>query len=448
MKNSKEFAASIVEAAMRKGASAAEVMILESSNFSVSVRLGEVETLKDSFSQELGLRVIWEGRQAAVSTSDVANEAVSRLVEDAVELARATSVDEQLSLPERNEIATEWPDLSLFDQEVPLLSTDKKIEMALRAEAAAREADPRIVNFEGGGFDSAARALIMANSLGFVGAYESTACSLATIPVAAENGHMQRDFWYDNKRTFGKLESPESIGQRAAQRTLRKLGARKVKTQQVPVIFDPLTSASLVSNILQAVSGDAIVRKSSFLVGKLGEKIGCELLTIVDDGRMPSALGSRPFDTDGLPTRRTVVIERGELMSYLLNTYTARKLHLKSTGNATRGPSTPPGVASNNLFIEAGKHSPAEIIRSVKNGFYVTELIGFGVNIVTGDYSRGASGIWIENGELTFPVEEVTIAGNLKEMLKQIEMVGNDLEFRDRIAAPTIKIERMTVSGE
>jgi PmbA protein len=448
MKNTKEFAISIVEAARQKGASAAEVMIVESSEFNVSVRLGQVETLKESFSQDLGLRVIWEGRQAAVSTSDFSADAVNQLIADAIELARATSIDEQLSLPNPAELATEWPDLNLFDHAIPQLSTEEKIAIALRAEAAARNADPRIVNFEGGGFDSAARAMIIANSLGFAGAYETTTCSLSSVPVASEDGKMQRDYWYDNKRTYAKLESPEDIGSKAAHRAVRKLGARKVKTQQVPVIFDQLTAASLVSNILQAVSGDAIYRKSSFLVGRLADKIGSELLTVIDDGRLAGALGSRPFDSDGLPTQRTVVIENGELKSYLLNSYTAKKLGLKSTGNAARGPSSPPGIKCTNLFIEAGKYSPEEIIKSVKNGFYLTDLIGFGVNIVTGDYSRGASGLWIENGELAYPVEEVTIAGNLKDMLRQIEMVGSDLDMRDRISSPTIKIEKMTVSGE
>ncbi|MEW6737580.1 MAG: TldD/PmbA family protein [Acidobacteriota bacterium] len=448
MKHTKEFALSVVAAAMRKGASAAEVMIAQSTEFSTSVRLEQIETIKESLSQDLGLRVIWEGRQAAVSTSDFSLTAVTQLVDDAVELARATSVDEQLSLPDREDFAASYPDLQLYDPASTELPTETKIELALRAEAAARAADARIVNYDGGGFSSATRALILANSLGFAGDYEGTVCSLSSAPVAEEDGKMQRDYWFDCKRAFKDLESAESIGQRAAARTLRKLGGRKVKTQQVPVVFDPLVAATLLGDLLQAVSGDTIVRKASFLVGKLAEKIGCELLTIIDDGRLPGALGSRPFDSEGVPTRRTVVVERGELKSYLLNTYTARKLALKSTGNAMRSPSGTPSISCTNLFIPPGDATPEEIISSVKNGFYVTDLIGFGVNIVTGDYSRGAAGLWIENGELTYPVEEVTIASNLKDMFKQIEMVGNDLEFRSRIAAPTIKIERMTVSGE
>ncbi len=448
MKSSREFASRVVESAMKRGATAAEVVIYESSEFSVSVRLNQVETLKDSFSQEMGLRVIYEGRQATVSTSDFSTDAVEQLVEEALELARATSVDDQLILPDPAELAQDWQDLQLYDSTFNSIPTDEKIGVALRAERAARAADPRVVNFEGGGFDAMAGATIMANSLGFCGAYEGTAFSLATVPIAQEDGKMQRDYWYDTKRRFADLESAESIGRRAAERAVRKLGARKIKTVQVPVVFDPLTAASLLGNIFQAVSGDSIIRKSSFLIGQVGERIASPLLNVIDDGTLPGALGSRPFDGDGLPTRRTVILENGVLKSYLLNTYTAHKLGLKSTANSSRGTSGAPSVGSNNLFIEAGISDPGEIISSIKNGFYVTELIGFGVNIVTGDYSRGASGIWIENGELTYPVEEVTIASNLKDMLKGIEMVGSDLEFRGRVAAPTLKIDHMTVSGE
>jgi PmbA protein len=404
--------------------------------------------LKDSANQDLGLRVIWEGRQATVSTSDFTKDAIAQLVDDAVELARATSVDDRLSLPEQSEFARDWPELDLYDRESANLSTDKKLALALEAEEAARSFDQRIVNFDGSSFDSVSGGTILANSLGFVGFYQGTHCSVSTVPIAQEDGKMQRDYWFDTKRKVKDLENATSIGRKAAERTIRRLGAKKIKTQQVPVVFDPVTATSLLSNIFQAVSGDSIIRKSSFLLGKLEEVIASQNLTVVDDGRIPGAVGSRPFDGEGLPTRRNVVIEKGRFKTYLLNSYTARKLGMKSTGNAVRGISSAPSVGSTNLYVEPGSFSPEEIIRSVKNGFYLTDLIGFGVNIVTGDYSRGASGIWIENGELTYPVEEVTIAGNLKDMLKAIEMVGSDLEFRARSASPTIKIGSMTVSGE
>lgn len=448
MKNTKDFAVSIVSATMRKGATAVEVFILEDSEFSVGVRLGQIEKLKESSSQYLGLRVIWEGRQAILSTSDFSQDAVDRLILEAVELAQLTSVDDQLCLPNPEDFAKDWPDLSLYDSEIATMSPEKKIELALAVEAAAKNTDPRIINFDSGGFESTCNSLIMANSLGFVGSYETTACALATVPIATENGKMQQDYYFDSKSKIRDLKSAEFIGKQAAQRALRKLGARKVKTQQVPIVFDQRVASSLLGDIFQAISGDSIVKKSSFLVGKLEEKIASDFLTIIDDGRMISGLGSRPFDSDGIPTQKTVVIEKGILNSYLLNTYTAHKLKLKSTANAGRGPNGQPSVTCNNFFIQPGKFSQKEIISSVKNGFFVTDLLGFGVNIVTGDYSRGASGIWIENGELTYPVEEVTIAGNLKEMLKQIEMIGSDLDFRDRVSAPTLKIEQMTVSGE
>jgi len=443
----KEAALEIAYQAVKSGASAAEVVIRSRTEFSVGVRLREVETLKESASQGFGLRILIDGKQASVSGSDFDREAVGSLIREAIELGRATSPDETAGLPEPGEFATTIPDLDLYDEQIESLPTEAKIELALRAEEAARSYSDLIVNFDSGGFDSAAGAAILANSLGFAGEYRGTSCSLVSIPVAAENGKMQRDYWYDVSRKLSDLDSPEEIGATAARRTLRKLGARPVPTQSLPVVLEPNIAADLVGDVFQAVSGDAIFRKSSFLVGQLGERVASTPVTVIDDGRIPGAVGSRPFDAEGLPTRRTVIIRNGVLESYLLNTYTARKLGLKSTANAGRGLVGPPSIEPGNLFIEAGPHSPADIIKSVSRGLYVTELIGFGVNIVTGDYSRSASGIWIENGELTFPVQGVTVAGNLKEMLSSIEMVGNDLDFRGSIASPTLLIGKMTIGA-
>jgi PmbA protein len=258
---------------------------------------------------------------------------------------------------------------------------------------------------------------------------------------------MQRDYWYSVARRASALESPEAVGRKAAQRALRKLGARKVTTCQVPVIFDPETARSLLGHVFEAVRGDAIYRRASFLTGKLQQKVAGENVTILDDGLRPGGFGSRPFDDEGVPASLTPVVENGVLRSYLLNCYTARKLNLQTTGNAARGVAGPPVVGPKNFYLVAGPHSPDGIRRSVKTGFYVTELIGFGVNIVTGDYSRGAAGMWIENGEFAYPVEEVTIAGNLAEMLNHIEMVGSDLEFRSALAAPTLLVSGLTVAG-
>lgn len=443
----REYAADIAQRVVERGATAAEVVLRQRTDFSVGVRLGEVETLKESTDRGLGLRILIDGRQSSVSGSDFSTDAVESLIRDAVELARLTSPDDSAGLPEPQELATSVPDLDLYDPAIEDLSTEEQIEKALRAERAAQEFSDRIVNFDGGGFDSAYGCVILANSLGFAGEFQTTSCSLATVPVATEDGKMQRDYWYDVRRKLSDMDTPDVIGVVAAKRTLRKLGGRAVPTQVVPVVLEPNMASDLLGDIFNAASGESIFRKASFLVGQLGEPIANRRLTVIDDGTMPRGLGSRPFDGEGLPTRRTVVIRNGVLESYLLNTYTARKLGLRSTGNAGRGLTGAAGVEAGNLYIEPGQFSQDEIIKSVSKGLLITELLGFGVNIVTGDYSRSASGIWIENGELTFPVQGVTIAGNLKDMLNSIEMIGNDLDFRGSVVAPTLLIGRMTIGA-
>jgi PmbA protein len=383
---------------------------------------------------------------AAASTSDLTAEAMTRLVDEAVSLARVTSPDQLAGLPDAALLARDVPDLDLHDPHGHDLPPEEKIELARRCEAAALEADPRITNSEGGDFGDRRARYAYATSHGFSGEYRTSSFSLAVSPVAAENGEMQRDYWYHGTRKRAALERPEDIGRVAARRTLRRLGARRVKTTEVPVIFDPDMAASLVRHIAGAASGPALYRRASFLVGKLGERIAAPSITVVDDGTIPGALGSRPFDGEGLPVRRTVVVDRGVLSSYLLDTYSGRKLGLPSTHHAARDGSGV-SVSTTNLYLAAGDTDPAEMIRSVKSGLYVTELIGFGVNGVTGDYSRGAVGLWIENGELAYPVEEITVAGNLLDMFHAVEAVGNDLVFRDRTAAPTVMIGRMTVAG-
>ncbi|HYP25123.1 MAG TPA: metallopeptidase TldD-related protein [Blastocatellia bacterium] len=444
---SEEQALGVVNEAVRRGASAAELIFRQRTELSVGVRLGEVETLKESTDKGLGLRVLIDGRQASISGSDLAPDAVSSLIDQTIELARATSPDDSSGLPEVGEFASPIEDLDLYDEEIEGLSPEFQIDMALRAERAAKEYSPLIINFDGGSFDSTRGTMILANSLGFVGSYRGTSCSVSIVPVAAEGGRMQRDYWYDVRRKLSELESPEKIGEVAARRTLRKLGGRPVPTQNVPVVFEPNIARELLGDLFQAVSGESIFRKSSFLVGRMGERVASPNLTVVDDGTIRGALGSRPFDGEGLKTRKTVVINEGVLESYLLNTYTGRKLGMKSTGNASKGLVGVPSVEMGNMYIEPGPHTQQEIIGSLSRGFYITELIGFGVNIVTGDYSRSASGIWIENGEMTFAVQGVTIAGNLKEMFNSIEMIGNDLEFRGSVVSPTLLIGRMTIGA-
>jgi PmbA protein len=442
----RDLLADLLAQATRKGATAADAFVVQDQAFSAQVRLGQVDTVKHARDQHVALRVFVGQSVAAASTSDLTAEAMTRLVDEAVSLARVTSPDELAGLPDAALLARDVPDLDLHDPHGHDLPPEEKIELARRCEAAALEADPRITNSEGGDFGDRRARYAYATSHGFSGEYRTSSFSLAVSPVAAENGEMQRDYWYHGTRKRAALERPEDIGRVAARRTLRRLGARRVKTTEVPVIFDPDMAASLVRHIAGAASGPALYRRASFLVGKLGERIAAPSITVVDDGTIPGALGSRPFDGEGLPVRRTVVVDRGVLSSYLLDTYSGRKLGLPSTHHAARDGSGV-SVSTTNLYLAAGDTDPAEMIRSVKSGLYVTELIGFGVNGVTGDYSRGAVGLWIENGELAYPVEEITVAGNLLDMFHAVEAVGNDLVFRDRTAAPTVMIGRMTVAG-
>lgn len=445
----KQLAVEVVARAMQGGATAAEAVLRDGSEFSTVVRLGEVETLKESGSKAMGIRVFRGQRTASTWTSDLSQEGVTQMVNSALELAKFTSEDAFAGIPDAPLLGSISTDLDLYYDDVYSLSTADRIDYARRAEKAALEADPRIKNSEGGSFDAAIGYKVLANSNGFVGDYRRSYCSVSAVPIAQdEKGNMQRDFWYSVSRTIQKLESPEHVGKTAAQRTLRRLGSRKVKTTRVPIVFDPNVSRALLDHIFEAVNGDSIYRHASFLAGKLGEKIAGSNITVVDDGTVPGGFGSSPFDGEGIPTRRTVVIENGELRSYLLNNYTAKKLNMQTTGNASRGLAGTPGIGCGNFFLQPSDRSPKEIIADIKDGFYLTEFLGFGVNLVTGDFSRGAGGMWIVNGELAFPVEEITVAGNLKDMLNNVVEIGNDLEFRGSVACPTLRIDGMTVAGE
>jgi len=445
----KEIAADVVSRAMRAGATSADVIVRDGTEFSTVVRMGQVETLKEAGSRGLGLRVFLGKRAASTYSSDFSEDGIQHLIKGALDLAKVTSEDSFAGLPDPSEFGSLQGDLQLYYDDVYSLPPEERIEYARRAERAALEVDARIKNSDGGTFDAATGRKVLANSLGFTGDYRRSYCSISAVPIAqGENGAMQRDYWYSVSRNLGRLESPESVGREAARRTLRRIGARKIASTRVPILLDRTIAASVLDSIFESASGDAIYRQSSFLVGKLGEKIAGENITVIDDGTMPGGFGTTPFDGEGVPTRRTTVIEKGVLKSYLLNTYTARKLGLKTTGNAARGLAGNPGIGSGNFFLQPGQRTPQQMIRDIKRGFFVTEFLGFGVNLVTGDYSRGASGIWIENGELTYPVEEVTVAGNLKDMLNNISEIGNDLQFQGSTACPTLLIEGMTIAGE
>jgi PmbA protein len=445
---SQELGRDILALAKNKGATQGDVVMVEGDSFFVTVRMGEVEKISQSGEKRLGLRLFLGNSSASASTSDISRPAIERLIDDTVQMARATAQDPSSGLPESHLLAREVPDLALLDDTARSVSVDEKIHMALALEKSALSYDPRITNSEGAEFSNGSGRVVYASSGGFSGEYSGSNFGISVAPVAKENGSMQRDYWYSSNRRFAKLESPQSVGAKAARRALRRLGGRKVKTCEVPIVFEPEIAGSLLRSLASALSGYSLYKGASFLAGKLGTAIASDRVTVIDDGTIPGALGSKPFDAEGLPITKKTIVEKGQLKSYLLDTYSAKKLGMASTGNASRSVGEPPGVSPTNFYFAPGAHSAEEIIASVPNGFYITELIGFGVNMVTGDYSRGATGLWIENGQLAYPVEEVTIAGNLKDMLQNIEMVGNDLDMRGRIAAPTIKISRMTVAGD
>jgi PmbA protein len=462
----KQLASDVLARALRAGATDAEAVVYQGDEFSTLVRLGQVETLKESGSRAVGLRVfIASGKAqktASTSSSDFSGESIARLVAGAVTLARITSEDPFAGLPDpadfgQHDIAGQH----LYFDDVNLQPPADRIRIAREVEAAALAFDPRIQNSGGGDFDTATSHKILMNSRGFTGEFRRSYCGFSAQPIAHDvDGRMQRNYWYSAARSTRLLEDPIAVGQEAARRTLQRLGARQAKTQQAPVVFSPEIARSIVGNIFDAANGDAIYRHASFFAGMLGERVAGENVTVIDDGTLvfdhesahegnikTGGFGTAPFDGEGLPTRRTVLIENGILKSYAMNTYTARKLGLASTGNAARSLAGNPGIGAGNFFLQPGALTPEQIIADVKSGLYVTETMGFGVNLVTGDYSQGAAGMWIENGELTYPVEEITIAGNLKDMYKNISAIGNDLTFRTAAAAPTLRIEGMTIAG-
>ena len=442
-----DVARELVARARAAGARAADAVVTESEGLAVGVRLGEVEKLKRARRRRAGLRVLVGDSTAIVSTADFTRDALAALATDACALARVTAPDPHAGLPDPDDLARDTPDLALWDPSVERVEPDDAIAWARAAERAALDASPEITNSEGAEVATDSGTVAYASSLGFARSYRGSHASLWVVPVATRDGGMQRDSWYTSARALAALDAPEAVGREAARRTLRRLGARRAPTCECPVVWDPETATSLLRHLAGAIAGGSLYRRMSFLLDALGTPIASPAVTIVDDPLRPGGFASRPFDGEGVAQRRRTVVERGVLATYLLDSYAARRLGLRTTGHASRSVGDAPSAGPTNFYLEAGPHAPAEIIRSVTKGLYVTELIGFGVNLTTGDYSRGAAGLWIENGELAHPVEEITIAGNLRDMLRGIAMVGNDLAFRGAIAAPTIKIERMTVAG-
>ncbi len=438
----RELAGTLVDFARKCGADEAEVSVVDGRDFDVDVRRGRIEHLVEAGSRSCGLRIIKDKRTAYASSSDLAPETLRRLVRNAVRRAELGSPDACSGLAPLSKASIDPATLDLFDPAVGGLDSKTKIRLARDTERIAL-ADKRITNSYGANFGTSEIRSVLANSNGFVGEYAQTYCDLSVGLQAGGTDDKVEDSWFSAKRHFRDLATPEEVARKAVERTVRQLRPRKIGTQNVPVIFEPTQTSWLMGFLFGCVTGTAVYQKATFLAGKLGERIGNESITVVDDGLLAGKLGSRPFDSDGLPSRRTRVLDKGILRSYLCNTYAARKLGLESTGNADGS-----GVGPNNFFLEPGKTPPRDIIAGTKKGLILIRALGHGLNAVNGDISRGAFGLWIEDGEIAYPVSEITISGNLGRVLKDIEAVGDDLEFFSPVTGPTIKVAEMTVAGQ
>jgi PmbA protein len=433
----------VIRRARRAGADAADAVLFEGVSMSHAQRLGKTEKLERSESYDLGLRVFVGKRQAVVSSNDRSAGALDGLVERALAMARTVPEDSFCGLAEPGEIARTWPDLDTCDDVEP--SAETLIARAKAAEEAAL-AVKGVTNSEGAEAGWSHSLVALAASNGFAGSYRDSGHSVSAAVLAGTGVGMERDYDFSSAVHASDLADPTAIGRSAGERAVRRLGARKVPTGHVPVLFDPRVSRGLVGHLIGAITGPAIARGTSFLKDKLGQAIFPEAITITEDPHRPRGLRSKPFDGEGIANRRRAIIEKGVLTTWLLDLRSARQLGLKTTGHAARGTSSPPGPAPTNLWLEPGAVTAQELISDVAKGLYVTELMGMGVNGVTGDYSRGAAGFWIENGALTFPVSEVTIAGNLKEMYKNL-VAASDLEFKTGNDAPTVRVDGMTLAG-
>lgn len=436
--------ADLLQRAGKAGADAADAMLVESGALAVTHRLGRLEKVERAESRDLGLRVFVGRRQAIVSTGEIESAALDRLVEQAVTSAKAVPEDKYAGLAEPDQIATSLPELDLDDGMEP--DAETLAELSGAAEEAAL-AHPKITNSEGAEADWSRSRTTLAASNGFVGSIARSSHGLSAAVIAGANGAMERDYEFATVIRAADLPDPASIGRQAAERAARRLNPRKVRSQTVPVVFEPRVAGSMIRHLVSAISGPAVARGTTFLKDRMGERIFAEGIAIVEDPLRANGLRSRAFDVEGIAAQARRLIDRGVLTTWLLDCASARQLGLQPTGHAVRGVSSAPSPAPANIYIEPGILSPEELIRDIASGFYVTEMMGMGINYVTGDYSRGAAGFWIENGEIASPVSEVTIAGTLQSMFGALTP-ANDLSFRYGIDAPTLRIEGMTVAGQ
>ncbi|HEY2408089.1 MAG TPA: TldD/PmbA family protein [Polyangiaceae bacterium] len=443
-----KLAAEIVERARRAGADVAEASARGGSELSTRVRLGKPELVEEAGHHSVSLRVIRGQRVALTSTSDLTPDGITRCVDDALMLAELSEPDPFAGPADASELChAPHPDLDLFDSTLSAIDADQAIERATIAERAALEFDPRIKLSEGATFSRTNSSSALVLSSGFQAALRGSYAALTVAPVVEdEGGKKRRGHYWTAHRHGSELEDPVFVGQEAARRTLGKLGARKVPTTQAPVVFDPDTSRSVIGGFAGCITGGAIWRKSSYLMEREGTLVASPLVTLVDDPLLPRAPGSRPFDGEGLRSQRNLVVAAGVLKMFLLDWYSARKLGRRSTASAARSGGSI-GPSTSNFVMQAGTASRDEIIAQTERGLYVTEMMGFGFNPMTSDFSRGAAGFWIENGKLTFPVSEVTISSTLDAMLKSVDLVGSDLRLITSVAAPTFRVGNMTISG-
>ena len=438
----------LAAAASRPGRFQCDAVAMASRDSSVTVRLQELETVEEAGSRAVGLRVIVDGRQAVVSSADISDDALDQIVEDALALAAIAEPDEHAGLADPADQAAVRDELQLYDEAIEAIGGRERIDRAMAGEQAAMDADPRIKNSGGSSFSTRIGEVALADSNGFAGSYLGTSASLAVEVMAAEpDGRLRSDYGFTAERQLHRLEDAAAVGREAADRALRQLGAAKTKTQEVPVVWEPRIAAGLLGTIAGAADAEALYRRSTFLADREGETVASPFLTVVDDPRLPGRLGSRPFDGEGIATRRNVLFQDGVFQTFLCDTYNARRLGRTSTGSAVRDVTSLPAIGTGNIVMQPGGRAPEQIIAEVPDGLYLTTLMGFGINMTTGDFSRGAGGLWIRGGELAEPVSEINVSGNLLDMLASIDAVGSDLRWFGGTAAPTLRMSKLMISG-
>jgi len=440
-------AEAMLSMAMKAGADGAEVLVRDAAELEVKVRLGEPELVKEAGSRALGLRVVKDHRAAVTYTSDFSRDALAAFARETVDLAKLAEPDPLGDLPDALEMAREVPELDLWDESVLGVGVPQAIDWAVRGEAAARAFDARVTNSEGAGFGRVVAASAFATSAGFSGAFRGTSVSFYVEPICDDaEGKKRNGVYWTANRFFSKLLDPEFVGREAARRTAAKVGARKIATCEVPVIFSPEAARGLVGQFVGVMSGGAVWRRSTYLAAREGTLVASPLIEIVDDPLVPRGPASRPFDGEGLATRTQVLVDRGQLKTFLCDTYAARKLGRRSTASAGRAVGGGPHVTTSNIILRPGT-TPAASLENVERGLYVTDLMGFGFNAVTGDYSQGAQGFWIEKGERRHPVTEITVSANFDDLWKGVDAVADDLDTRSSVQVPTLRVGTMTVAG-